>query len=67
MVLKMTGLTSRFQRKNRYLKICTWSRDIGQTVKKYAGLVWQPDFWHVLLNISGPRAYFSKPIFALKP
>ena len=24
-------------------------------------------FWHILLNISGPRAYISKPIFALKP
>ena len=33
----------------------------------YAGLVWEPDFWHVLLNISGPGAYFSKPISALKP
>ena len=32
-----------------------------------AGLVWRPAFWDVLLNISGPSAYVSKPIFALKP
>ena len=33
---------------------------------KTAGLVWTLDFWHILLNISGPSAYFSKPIAALK-
>ena len=25
------------------------------------------DFWDVLLNISGPGAYFSKQFFGLKP
>ena len=34
---------------------------------KYEGLVLLPEFWHILVNISGPSAYFSKPIFALKP
>ena len=67
MVLKMTGLSSRFQRKNRFWKICNGSWDIVQNVSKYTGLVWRPYFWHILLNISGPGAYFSKPIFALKP
>ena len=38
-----------------------------QNVSKYEGLVWRPQFGHVLVNISGPNAYFSKPIFALKP
>ena len=67
MVLKATGLSSRSQPKNWYIKICTVSQDIGQNVQKYAGLVWGPDFWHILLNISGPGAYFSKRIAALKP
>ena len=67
MVLKTTGLSSRFQRKNRLWKICTGSRNIDQNVPKFVGLVWRPDFWHILLNISGLGEYFSKPIFALKP
>ena len=67
MVLKTTGLSSRFQCKNRFWKIRTESWDIGQNVSKYEGLVWRPQFGHVLVNISGPNAYFSKPIFALKP
>ena len=67
MVLKMTSLSSRFQCKNRFWKIRTESRDIGQNVLKYEGLVWRPEFGHILVNISGPNAYFSKPIFALKP
>ena len=32
-----------------------------------AGLVWQVEFRHIFINILGPDAYFSKPIFALKP
>ena len=32
------------------------------TASKYEGLVWQPEFWHKLFNISGLIAYFSKPI-----
>ena len=67
MVLKTTGLSSRFQRKNQFWKICTGSRDIDQNVPKYEGLVWLPEFRHKLFNISGLIAYFSKPIFALKP
>ena len=67
MVLKTTGLSSRFQRKNRFWKICTGSRDIDQNVPKYEGLVWLPEFRHKLFNISGPGAYFSKPTFVLKP
>ena len=67
MVLKTTGLSSRFQRKNRFWKIRIGSRDIDQNVAKFEGLVWQVKFQHILLNISGSGAYFSKPIFALKP
>ena len=56
----MTGLSSWFQCKNQ-----SW--DIGQNVSEYQGLVWRPKFAHILDNISGPNAYFSKTIFALKP
>ena len=67
MVLKTTGLSSRFQCKNRFWKICTGSRYIEQNVWKYESLVWRPKFWHILLNISGLGANFSKPIFVLRP
>ena len=67
MVFKSTGLDSRFQRKNRFWKICTGSRDIGQNMSNFAGLVWKADFGHFFGNILGLRTYFSKPIFALKP
>ena len=67
MVFKMTGSDSRFQRKNRFWKICTESRDIGQNVSNFAGLVWKAVFGHVFANISGLGAYFSNPIFELKP
>ena len=63
MVFKSTGLDSRFQRKKRFWKICTESRDIDQNVSNFAWLVWKADFG----NILGLSAYFSKPIFALKP
>ena len=66
MVLKTTGLSLRFQRKNRFCKLCNGSRDITQNVSKYTGLVWRTRFWHILFNILGPGANFSKPIFALK-
>ena len=49
------------------LEICNRSQDIGQNVQKYPGLVWQLEFRHILANISGLGAYFSKPFFALKP
>ena len=67
MVLKMTGLSSRFQRKNRFLKICTGSQDIKQNVPKIRSPNQTCIILDVLANISGPGAYFSKPIFALKP
>ena len=67
MVFKSTGLDSRFQRKKQFWKICTESRDIGQNVSNFAGLVWKADFGHFFGNISGLGAYFSKSIFALKP
>ena len=66
-VLKTSGLNPGFQHKNRVGKICTESWVIGKNVSKYAGLVWRPWSWHILINISGPGAYFSKPIAALKP
>ena len=58
MVFKSTGLDSRFQRKNCFWKICTESRDIGQNVSNFAGLVWKPDFLHFSGNILGLDAYF---------
>ena len=67
MVFKSTGLDSQFQRKKWFSKICTESRDIGKNVSNFAGLVWKADFGHVLADISGLGAHFSKPIFALKP
>ena len=67
MVLKTTALSSRFQRKNRFWKMCTGSRDINQNVPKFRSPNQTCIFWEVLANISGLGAYFSKPIFALKP
>ena len=66
-ILKTTGLISRFQRKNRFWKICIGSRDIGQNVSKFDSPNQTFKFWHLLTNISGSEAYFSKPIFALIP
>ena len=43
-------------------KICTGSWDISQNVQKYAGLVWEPDFWHILLKISRPSACFQNQL-----
>ena len=67
MVFKTTGLDSRFQRKNRFWKMCTESRDIGQNVSKICLPNQTSKIWHILADISGLSAYFSKPIFALKP
>ena len=67
MVLKTTGLNSRFQRKTRFWKICTESQDIKQNVQKIGSPNQTCIFLDVLANISGPGEYFSKPIFALKP
>ena len=66
MVLKMTGLSSEFQCKNWFWKICNGYRDICQNVSKYASFVWQHGYWHILVNILVPAAYFSKTIFALE-
>ena len=66
MVFKSTGLDSRFQRKNLVSKLCTESRDIGQNVSNFAGLVWKANFGHFFGNILGLSAHFSKSIFALK-
>ena len=67
MVLKTTGLNQGFQRKNRFLKICTGSQDIKQNVPKIRSPNQTCIILDVFANISGPGAYFSKPIFALKP
>ena len=67
MVLKTTGLSSRFQHKNWFWKIYIGSRDIRQNMSKFEGLVWFVKFWHIYVNIFWSNAYFSKPIFALKP
>ena len=36
-------------------------------VLSFGGLVWKANFGHFFGNILGLGAYFSKPIFALKP
>ena len=67
MVLKTTSLSSWFQLKNRFSKICIGSRDNSQDVSKF-GLPNQTfPFWHKLTNILEVNAYFSKLTFALKP
>ena len=67
MVLKTTGLSSRFKCKNCFLKICPGSRDIKQNRPKIRlpNQTWI--FLDILVNISGPVAYFFIQIFALKP
>ena len=67
MVFKSTGLDSQFQRKNRFWKICTESRDITKKVSEIGLPNQTSKIWHILADISGLGAYFSKPIFALKP
>ena len=62
MVLKSTDLSSRFQHKNRFRKIYTGSWDKAKRAKNQTCIILD-----VLANISGPSAYFSKLIFALKP
>ena len=67
MVFKTTGSDSRFQRKNWFWKICPKSWDIGQNVSKICLPNQTSKISHILADISGLCAYFSKPIFALKP
>ena len=62
MVLKSTGLSSRFQHKNRFWKICTGSWDIKQNVPKIRSPNQTCIILDVLANILGPSEYFSKPI-----
>ena len=33
-------------------------REVTNLASKYARLVWRSKFWHILVNISGPAAYF---------
>ena len=50
-----------FDKQQSKPKICTESWDIGKNVSK------NPKISCLLPNISGPNAYFSKPIFVLNP
>ena len=67
MVLKTTGLSPRFQRKNRFWNICTESWDIGKNVSDFSFSSKMSKISYLFANISGPDANFSQPIFALKP
>ena len=67
MVFKTTSSISRFQCKNRIWKICTESQDISKKLSKIGFPNQTSKIWHILADISGLGAYFSKPIFALKP
>ena len=67
MVFKTTGFESRFKRKNWFWKICPKSWNIGQNVSKICLPNQTSKISHILADISGLCAYFSKPIFALKP
>ena len=60
MVLKTTGLSSRFQRKNWFLKISTGSKDITKNIPKYEGLVWRPELDTFLLISRDPLQIFKK-------
>ena len=44
MVLKTTGLSPRFQRKNPFWKICIRSRDIGKKVTNFRNFAWKAKF-----------------------
>ena len=66
-VLKTTVLNTRFQRKNRFEKRTTLSRDIEEKAILVRGLVWHAMLKHIFANISAQGGSFFKPIFALKP
>ena len=57
-----TNLSLWFQFKNRVWKICNESTDIQQNVPKFRLPNKTFILLNVLVNISGPGAYFSKPI-----
>ena len=65
MVLKKTGLSSRFQCKNCFLGICSGSGDISKNVSKFRSPNQTFIFLDILAYFSALGAYFSKPIFAL--
>ena len=67
MVFKTTGFESRFKRKNWFWKIRPKYWNIGQNVSKICLPNQTSKISHILADISGLCAYFSKPIFALKP
>ena len=47
--------------------MCTESQDITKKVSKIGLPNQTTKIWHILADILGLGAYFSKPIFALKP
>ena len=67
MVLKTTGLSPRFQRNNRFRKLCIGSRDIGKNVGNFSCFAGKAKFGYIFANFSRLGAYFSKPVVALKP
>ena len=67
MVFKSTGTISRFQRTNRFWKICNESQDNTKKLSKIGLPNQTSKIWHILADISGLGQYFLKPIFALKP
>ena len=62
MVFKTTSSISWFQCKNQF-----WKIDISKKLSKIGFPNQTSKIWHILADISGLGAYFSKPIFALKP
>ena len=66
MVFKLMGSYSGFQRKNCLWKIRIQSQDITKEVHKIGIPNQTFKIWHILADISGLGADFSKPIFALK-
>ena len=67
MVFKSTNSDSRFQRKNRFWRICTESQDINKKMSKIGLPNQTTQICHIWADISGLGAYFSNPIFALGP
>ena len=66
-VLKTIVLNTRIQRKNRFEKQPTLSRDIEEKTILTRGLVWHAMLKNIFANISAQDGSFFKPIFALKP
>ena len=64
MVFKSTSSISRFHHKNQ---LCTQSQNITKKLLKISLPNQTSKIWHILADISVLGAYFSKPIFALKP